>query len=103
LDINRKQETRTKVPHNMTPYEEMKPGDRVVFTRKTDQGKMVVEILGARHYKNVAEMLDAEGQDNCMSYDAPRDKAITSYDQLRGYTEGIKQYGIWAIEVKPIM
>src|SRR3989344_7329639 len=74
-------ETRTKVPHNMTPYEEMKPGDRVVFTRKTDQGKMVVEILGTRHYKNVAEMLDAEGQDNCMSYDAPR-KAITSYDQL---------------------
>lgn len=94
-------ETRTKVSHNMTPYEEMKPGDRIIFTRKTTQEKMSVDILGVRHYPDVASMFDAEGQDNCMSYDAPRNEAITSYDQLKGYTEGIKQYGIWAIEVKP--
>lgn len=47
-------------------------------------------------------MFDTEGQENCVSYDAPREDAIASYDQLRGYTEGIKQYGIWAIEVKLI-
>lgn len=95
-------ETRTKVSHNMTPYEEMKPGDRIIFTRKTDKEKMICEILGVRHYPDVASMFDAEGQDNCMSYDAPRDEAIASYNQLRGYTDGIKEYGIWAIEVKPL-
>src|SRR3989344_243317 len=95
-------ETRTKVPHNQTAYEEMKPGDKVIFTRKTDKEKMIVEILGVRHYPNVASMFNAEGQDYCMSYDAPRDEAIASYNQLRGYTEGIKEHGIWAIEVKPL-
>lgn len=95
-------ETRTKVPHNMTPYEEMKPDDNIIFTRKTDKEKMICEILGVRHYPDVASMFDAEGQDNCMSYDASRDEAIASYDQLRDYTEGIKQYGIWAIEVNTL-
>lgn len=95
-------ETRTKVPHNMTEYEEMKPGDRIIFTRKSDKEKMVCEILAVRHYPDVASMFDAEGQENCMSYDAPKEEAIASYDQLRGYTDGIKEYGIWAIEVKPI-
>lgn len=95
-------ETRTKVPHNMTPYEEMKPEDRIIFTRKTDQEKMICEILGVRHYLDVASMFDAEGQENCMSYDAPRDEAIASYDQLRNYTEGIIENGIWAIEIKPV-
>ena len=80
----------------------IKEGDKVIFTRKTDKEKMIVEILGVRHYPNVASMFNAEGQDYCMSYDAPRDEAIASYNQLRGYTEGIKEHGIWAIEVKPL-
>ena len=88
------------MPHNLTPYDEMKSGDQVEFTRMSDGEKIVVNILGVRHYKGVAEMFDKEGQENCMSYNAPRDEAIASYDLVRGYTEGIKKHGIWAIEVR---
>lgn len=97
----KKIETRTKTEHNdFMDYDQMKPGDILTFTKSSTGEKLTTEILGVRHYSDVASMFDAEGQENCMSYDAPRDEAIKSYDKLTGYTEGIKKYGIWAIEIK---
>lgn len=98
----KKIETRTKVPENMTLYEEMKKGDTISFEHEDTKEKMTMVIVGVRHYKNVSDLLDAEGQENVMSYDATREDAIASWDKLTGYTEGIKQYGIWAIEMKSI-
>jgi len=95
-------ETRTKVPQNMTPYENMKPGDTIVFEHEITKEKLIMEIVGIRHYKNVAELLDSEGQENVMSYDTSREEAIKSWDKLTGYIEGMRKYGIWAIEVKPL-
>lgn len=101
LKIGKKKiETRTKVPQNMIAYEEMRPGDTITFEHEDSKEKMVMEIVRVRHYKNIPDLLDAEGQENVMSYDAPREEAIVSWDKLTGYTKGMKKYGIWAIEVK---
>lgn len=99
----KKVETRTKTEGSTHHWWEMKKGDQIVFTKKTAREKMAVEVLGVRHYKDVASMFDGEGQENCMSYDAPRNGAIDSYRELKGYPKGIKKYGIWAIEVKPLV
>lgn len=96
----KKIETRTKVPHNMTSYEEMKKGDQILFTKASSGEEMMVEILGVRHYKDVESLLDEEGQENVMSYETSRDEAVKSWNKLTGYTEGIKKYGIWGIEVR---
>ncbi len=96
----KKIETRTKVPHNMTPYEEMKTGDKITFEHEETNEKLVMEIVGVRHYNNVSDLLDAEGLENVLSYDAPREEALTNWDKIDGYTEGMKKHGIWGIEVK---
>ena len=59
-----------------------------------------MEIVGVRHYKNISDLLDAEGLENVLSYDAPREESITNWDKIDGYTEGMKKHGIWGIEVK---
>ncbi len=97
----KKVETRTFVEEYESPdYRKMNCGDFLEFENNQTKEKITVEILGARHYPDVASMFDAEGQDNCMSYDAPRDEAIDSYNQLTGYTKGIKENGIYAIEIR---
>ncbi len=98
----KKIETRTLVPHNMTPYSEMKKGDTLTFSNETTKEVMVVDILRVTNYKDIPTLLAKEGQENVMSYDASYEEAVVSWDTLRGYTEGIKKYGIWAIEVKPV-
>ena len=97
----KKIETRTFVEEYKSPdYRQMKRGDLLTFENNQTKERIIVEILGVRHYSDVAEMFDAEGQDRCMSYDAPRDEAINSYNRLRGYTAGIKKNGIYAIELR---
>ncbi len=90
----KKIETRTKTPPLMRNYEEWKAGDTITFTNSANNEVMKVEILGVRHYKDIPDLLDAEGQENVMSYDTTREEAIVSWDKLQGYTEGIKKYGI---------
>ncbi|MBI2590447.1 MAG: hypothetical protein HYW33_00995 [Candidatus Blackburnbacteria bacterium] len=99
----KKIETRTFVTVYESPdYRQMKNGDILTFENNQTKERITMEILGVRHYKDVSIMFDAEGQENCMSYDAPREEAIDSYNQLKGYTEGIKKNGIYAIEVRPV-
>lgn len=99
----KKIETRIQTEgHPKEEFEKMKPGEQMIFTKKSSGEKMVTEIIKVRHYKNIAELLDSEGQENVMSYDCTREEALVSWDSLKGYKEGIKNYGIWAIEVKPI-
>ena len=98
----KKVETRTKVPHNMTPYEEMRSGDTITFIKSSTGEEMVVMITEVSHYQDVATMLGSEGQENVMSYEASTEEAIKSYASLSGYPEGIKKYGIWAIKIKPL-
>lgn len=97
----KKVETRTFVEEYESPdYRKMKRGDLLTFENNETKEQLSAEILGVRHYKDVAALFDAEGQENCMSYDAPREEAIESYNKLTGYTKGIKEHGIYAIKIK---
>lgn len=100
----KKIETRTIVEEYESPdYRQMKEGDELTFENIQTKERFTVKILGVRHYPDVATMFDVEGQENCMSYDAPRIEAIDSYNKLTGYTKGIKKNGIYAIEIKPLI
>ena len=98
----KKIETRIQTEdHPKEQFEGMKAGEQIIFN--TDAGEnMTTEIIKVRHYPDIATLLDTEGQENVMSYDCSREEALVSWNSLKGYEEGIKKYGIWAIEVKPI-
>ncbi len=95
-------ETRTKVPHTMVDYEKMEKGDTITFTNLVNNEVLKVEVLAIRHYPDAREMLLAEGLDKTLSYPMELDDAVESYNELNGYTDGIKKYGIWAIEIKKL-
>lgn len=100
----KKIETRIQTDdHPKSEFEGMKEGEQIIFTKESVGEKMTVQILGVRHYEDIASLLNSEGQENVMSYDTTREKALLSWNSLSGYEEGIKKYGIWAIEVRPIL
>ncbi len=88
--------------HPKSQFEGMKPGEKIILTNISTKEVMEAEIIRVKHYKDVAELLDKEGQKNVMSYDCSREEALVSWNVYSGYEEGIKKHGIWAIEVKPI-
>jgi|SRR3989344_4858606 len=97
----KKIETRIQTEnHPKSEFENMKAGEHIEFTKDSTGEKMTVEILGVRRYDDIASLLDNEGQENVMSYDTSREKALVSWNSLAGYEEGIKKYGIWAIEIR---
>jgi ASC-1-like (ASCH) protein len=99
----KKIETRIQTEHHpKLQFEGMKPGEKIIFN--TDEGdEMTTEIIKVRHYQDIATLLDEEGQENVMSFDCSREEALVSWNTLTGYEEGIKKFGIWAIEVKPYL
>ena len=94
-------ETRTFVEGYESPdYRKMKKDDLLTFENNETKEQLTVVIQGVRHYSDVAALFDAEGQEKCMSYSAPLNEAIDSYNELTGYTKGMRENGIYAIEIK---
>lgn len=99
----KKIETRMQTEdHPKSQFEGMKAGEQIEFTKDSTGEKMTVGILGVHHYDDIASLLDNEGQENVMSYDATYDEALVSWNKLNGYEEGIKKFGIWAIKVNSL-
>ena len=102
---NGKKKIETRIQTNDHPkseFEGMKEEDQIIFTKESTGEKMKARILGVRHYEDIASLLDNEGQENVMSYDTTREKALVSWNTLTGYEDGIKKFGIWAIEIRPL-
>lgn len=81
-------------------YEEMKQGDTITFTNNVTNESMVCPVLSVTHYKDTRTMLEAEGTRNVLSSGANIEEGIKSYNNLEGYEDRIKRFGIYAIGVK---
>lgn len=98
----KKVEGRTTTDNDRTRYEDMVPGDTILFTNNMTGETVLCEILFVRKYLGVREMLEAEGTGNVLSSGSDVEGGIRSYNSLEGYEERIKKFGIYAIGIKPI-
>jgi len=99
----KKIEGRVPTEHNKNfPLNKLKKGDIIAFTNNENGEIMKVNVLGVRHYKNVRLMLETEGTRNVLSSQGTVEEGIESYNRLKGYKEGVKKHGIYAIEVKKL-
>ena len=98
----KKVEGRVPTPHDKTPYSKLTTNDTIVFRRESDQELMEVTILFVHHYRNVREMLEAEGAENVLSSSKTVEESIKRFNTFKGYKENIPKYGIYAIGVKPL-
>ena len=85
-----------------TPFDKFKLGDTIIFTNYENKETLKVNVLGVRHYKDVKLMLETEGTRNVLSSQGTVQEGIESYNSLEGYKEGVKKYGIYAIEISLI-
>lgn len=100
----KKIETRVPTSYDKTPYADLKIGDTFTFTNMTTNEVMKVEILGVRHYPDVRSMLEAEGTRNALSSGLDINGAVERYNTVfEEYKENIPKYGIYGIEVKPLL
>jgi ASC-1-like (ASCH) protein len=81
----------------------MNTGDTITFTNNVTNEVMRVEILRVQHYLDVRLMLETEGTRNVLSSGLGVEGGIKSYNSLEGYEERIKKFGIYGIEIRPII
>jgi len=96
----KKIEGRTPRDESDRRYTEMKSGDVITFTNNVTDEVMMVEILRIQHYPNVRLMLETEGTRNVLSSGLDVEGGIKSYNNIDGYEERIKKFGIYGIEIK---
>lgn len=94
-------EGRTPTRFDKAPFDKLNPGDLITFINNVSGEKLTVKVTFIHHYPNVRTMLTKEGVENVLS-SSPKtiEHGIKSYNSLRGYKEGIKQNGIYAIGLK---
>jgi ASC-1-like (ASCH) protein len=98
----KKIECRVPTEHNKYIPLKLKAGDIIVFTDNSDGEIMKTKVRGVRHYKDVRSLLESEGVENVLSSKGTIEQGIESYHALSGYKEGIKKFGIYAIEIVKI-
>jgi len=96
----KKIEGRTPKDADDTRYDQMVAGDTLTFTNNVTNEQMICEVLSVNKYPDTRSMLEAEGTKNVLSSGLDIEGGIQSYNNLEGYEERIKKYGIYAIEVR---
>ena len=97
----KKVEGRTPTSFDKTPYTKLRPGDLIRFINNVSSESLETKIRFVHHYPNVKEMLEKEGVENVLSSEPKTvEHGIKSYNSLKGYQEGIKKNGIYAIGLK---
>mgnify|MGYP001611460968 CR=1 FL=1 len=96
----KKIEGRVKTSRDTFLYSDLVSGDTITFTNIAMGEKMLVDVLGVKHYPNTREMLEAEGVENVLSSGGDIESGIESYNNFTEYRENIHKYGIYAIGVK---
>lgn len=94
----KKVEGRTPTKFDKTPFDKLKPGDSIIFVNNVSNEVLEVKVSFVNYYPNVKEMLGKEGVQNVLSSEPKTvEHGIKSYNSLRGYKEGVKKNGIYAI------
>ena len=94
----KKVEGRTPTQFDQTPFDKLQPGDVITFVNNVTREVLKVKVAFVHHYQSVKVMLESEGVENVLSSE-PKTVAhgIESFNSLKGYQEGIKTSGIYAI------
>jgi ASC-1-like (ASCH) protein len=98
----KKVEGRVPTSYDNTPYDKIKPSDRIAFIRESDKKIMETEVLYVKHYKNARAMLESEGTERVLSSGGDIEQGVASYNSFREYKENISKFGIYAICIEPV-
>lgn len=99
----KKIEGRVPTDHNKhVPFDKLKEGDVINFTNNSNGEVMKTKVLRVTHYKDVREMLTAEGPENVLSSGGNIEEGVESYNQIGTYRENIPKFGIYAIKIEKI-
>ncbi len=96
----KKIEGRTPKDENDKRYNRMTGGDIITFTNNITNEQISCEVVSVKKYPDVRSMLEMEGVKNVLSSGLDIAGGIESYNNLEGYKERIKTFGIYAIGVK---
>ena len=97
----KKVEGRTPTRLDKTPFDKLKPGDSIIFVNNVSSEVLKVKVAFVYHYPGVRKMLEKEGVQNVLSSEPKTiEHGIESYNSLKGYQEGIKKNGIYAIGLR---
>lgn len=98
----KKIEGRTRTNNEDIDYASIRVGDSITFTNVTTKEQITCEVISIDHYPDVRTMLTEKGTKDVLSSGLNVEGGIKSYNSLKGYEEGIKRYGIYALGVRPI-
>lgn len=99
----KKVEGRTPTSWDKTLYDKLQKGDIIHFTNNVTSEEMDVDVLFVHRYADTKIMLESEGVENVLSGEPKTiEHGIENYNSFKGYKEGIKKNGIYAIRVKPL-
>lgn len=94
----KKVEGRTPTNSDKTPYDKLKPEDILTIINNSSGETLKVKIKFIHHYPDAKTMLEIEGPENVLSTELKTvEYGIEIYNSLKGYKEGIKKNGIYAI------
>jgi len=80
-------------------YRMVKPGDRIRVYSEDESDSITTEVLGARRYATILEMLDREAQSKMLPDANTQEDGLAIYRKF--YTkEDEEKYGMVAIEVR---
>lgn len=97
----KKVEGRTQTQFDKTPFDKLKQGDSINFINNVSNEVLKAKVTFVHHYHGVKEMLENEGIQNVLSSEPKTvEHGIKSYNSLKGYKEGIRKNGIYAIGLK---
>lgn len=94
----KKVEYRTNVSHLNFDFCKLKVGDEIKFVNNISNDNIIVKVIDIRHYQNSFELFTNEGLSNSSSNPKTIDEAIERLESFTGYKEGVRKYGVWAIE-----
>jgi ASC-1-like (ASCH) protein len=98
----KKVEVRTNTKYEDIDYSQIAPGDHMIFINNKTSKPLTVKILSIRHYKTVKDLLQEEGPERTLSSGKSLKEGVSSILKIKGYTENIPKYGVYALTVKPI-
>lgn len=97
--INKTKKVEIRTFTGNTDYSKMNKDDIIIFKNDEDE-KIACKISEINYYKNIEELLMLEGTRYTTSSTNDYEAAINNINQLNGYKNAIKKYGVYAIHIE---
>jgi len=83
-------------------YQQMKPGDTILFEHLETGEVLPVRIIFIHHYPDFRSMLEVEGTGKVLSSRGNIEQGVESYNSIPNYQENVVKYGVYAIGINPL-